>query len=129
MGGHDSGIFPDDQPQWGEMNLTKAGLEKIKVPLIYILGGPNDVAYKNGVDDVVRLNRVPVALASLDVGHGGTFLQPNGGKAVQIAIHWLDWQLKHDRRAERWFVGADCTLCVAKDVTYRAKHLASMPSR
>ena len=39
--------------------------------VIYILGGPSDIAYPNGMDDFARIGHVPVAVANLPVGHGG----------------------------------------------------------
>jgi hypothetical protein len=50
--------------------------------LIYIVGGPQDIAYANGMDDFKRIAHVPVAVANLPVGHGGTFNEPNGGAAA-----------------------------------------------
>ena len=37
----------------------------------YINGGEKDIAYANGMDPA-RIDKVPVAMANLDVGHGGT---------------------------------------------------------
>jgi hypothetical protein len=42
---------------------------------------------------------VPVAVANLPVGHGGTFLEPNGGAAASVAVSWLDWQLRGDMQS------------------------------
>ena len=47
----------------------------------------------------------------MPVGHGGTYLEPNGGAAASVAVSWLDWQLRGDATAERRFVGEDCGLC------------------
>jgi len=54
-------------------------LQTLHTPVIYIQGGPTDIAYANGMDDFKRIGHVPVAIANLPVGHGGTFLEPNGG--------------------------------------------------
>jgi hypothetical protein len=44
-------------------------------------------------------------------GHGGTYWEPNGGRAAAIVVAWLDWQLRGDARAARMFRGRNCTLC------------------
>jgi hypothetical protein len=109
---HNSGILPEDnEVRLAGMELGKEALEKLHSPIIYVLGGPTDIAYQNGMDDFDRIDSVPVMVANLDVGHGGTFYQPNGGKTAQVAVAWLDWQLKGDDAAAGWFVGSDCKLC------------------
>jgi len=54
---------------------------------------------------------VPVFKANLNVGHGGTYRQPGGGWFGEVAVHWLDWQLKGSADGARWFTGSDCRLC------------------
>lgn len=101
-----SGILPTPNAgKSGMPQLTKDQLEKIRVPMIYILGGKRDIAHDNGMDDFRRINHVPVFAANLDVGHGGTYRQPHGGDFAKVATAWLQWQLKHDREAEKMFVG------------------------
>jgi hypothetical protein len=107
---HSSGIFADANPIPG-ITITKAALQKLHTPIIYILGGPSDIAYVNGMDDFKRISSVPVFVANLDVGHGGTFMDANGGREAAVAVSWLDWQLKGDARAAKMFLGADCGLC------------------
>lgn len=41
----------------------------------------------------------------LNVGHAGTYREPNGGRAAAAVVAWLDWQLRRDRRAAKTFVG------------------------
>lgn len=109
---HNTGIFNDDPPTTiPGMDLRKDALAKVHTPTIYILGGSSDIAYENGMDDFERIARVPVAVANLSVGHGGTFQEPNGGAAAAVAVSWLDWQLRDDPEAARRFVGNDCGLC------------------
>ena len=91
--------------------ITKDDLKKLHMPVAYILGGPSDIAYPNGTDDVARLSHVPVFYANKDTGHGGTFSLVNGGDYGRVAVGWLDWQLKQDAGAAAMFVDADCTLC------------------
>jgi hypothetical protein len=62
-------------------------------------------------------------VASLDVGHGGTFMQPNGGLEASVAVSWLDWQLKGDAQAAKRFVGPDCGLCKDPQWKVQRKHM------
>jgi dienelactone hydrolase len=122
-----TGIFNDAGPaaaMSSEMNLTKEQLQKIHTSTIYILGGDTDIAYANGMDDFSRINHVPVAVANLlGVGHGGSYNKPNGGTAAQAAVHWLNWTLRGDAEAGKWFLGADCTLCQDSAWSFEAKGL------
>lgn len=73
---------------------------------------------------LAEIERVPAAVVNLrDAGHGGTFFEPNGGKAARIAVAWLDWQLKGDAASKRLFVGAGCGLCTDPGVTIERKRL------
>ncbi len=104
------------------MDLRKKALADVHSPVIYILGGPPDIAYANGMDDFKRIEGVPVAVANLPVGHGGTFREPNGGQAASIAVSWLEWQLRGDAAAARRFVGADCGLCRDADWSFERRN-------
>jgi dienelactone hydrolase len=104
------------------MDLTKDALANFHTPVIYILGGPTDIAYKNGMDDFKRIANLPVAVANLPVGHGGTYQEPNGGAAAQVAVSWLEWQLRGDAAAARRFVGDDCGLCRDSSWTFERRN-------
>jgi dienelactone hydrolase len=107
-----SGIFNDDKQGISGIEVSKSLLDEIHTPTLYILGGETDIAYANGMDDFRRITHVPAYLGNLvGVGHGGSYWQPNGGKAAAAVVAWLDWQLRGDRRAARNFVGKDCGLC------------------
>jgi dienelactone hydrolase len=107
-----SGIFIDNTQGISGIDVSKALLDKLHTPTLYILGGETDIAYKNGVDDFKRIKQVPAYLANLvGVGHGGTYWQPNGGKAAAAVVAWLEWQLRGDPSAAKMFVGKDCGLC------------------
>jgi dienelactone hydrolase len=108
---HNTGIFDAGASPMSGMEINKDALKSIHTPVIYILGGPTDIAYKNGMDDFQKISHVPVAVANIDKGHGGTYFQPNGGAAAQVAVKWLQWQLRGDEKAKAMFVGKDCGLC------------------
>jgi hypothetical protein len=114
---HSSGIFNTGANPIPGMDLNKGALAKLHTPVIYILGGPTDIAYANGEDDFKRIEHVPAMVANLDVGHAGTFMQPNGGLEASVAVSWLDWQLKGDAQAAKRFMGPACGLC--KDSRWR----------
>ena len=83
--------------------LLKEDLAKIKVPVAYFIGGESDIAYLNGLDDYRRITHVPVVFANYDAGHGETFGKPHGGTFAQMAIAWLDYQLKGKEANDRIF--------------------------
>lgn len=86
-------------------NLTKEHLGKLHTPTLYMLGGEKDIAYANGMNDYERINHVPVFMANMDVGHGGTYSQPHGGEFAKVATAWYQWQLKGDQAAGQLFSG------------------------
>ena len=120
---HNSGLFPEGAPRLPEMELAKDALARVRLPIVYILGGPTDIAFANGSDDFARLTGVAAAKVSFDVGHGGTFFQPNGGMAAEVATRWLDWTLKRDAAAAKWFVGLECRYCAVAGVGFASKNL------
>jgi dienelactone hydrolase len=85
------------------VDATKASLTRLHGPVLYVTGGPSDVAHPNALDDFGRIGQVPVFLASRDVGHGGTYREPNGGAYGRLAGAWLRWRLKGDRAAAAEF--------------------------
>ena len=85
--------------------LTKEQLAKLHTPTLYLLGGEKDIAYKNGMDDYRQINHVPVFVANMDVGHGGTYGRPHGGEFARVATAWYEWQLKGDKEAAKLFTG------------------------
>ncbi len=85
----------------GDMTMARADKESLKQlhnPIIYIVGGPSDVAYKNALLDYDRISHVPVAFTNLEEGgHMGTFGDQYGGSFARMALSWLDWQLKEKK--------------------------------
>jgi hypothetical protein len=114
----DSGVY-NVPGGLSRVKVNKFDLYSVHAPTAYITGGPTDQAHPNAMDDASRIKHVPVFLGWLPVGHGGTFSQPNGGDWASIAVNWLDWQLKGDANAGKWFLGADCGYC--KDARWRVE--------
>jgi hypothetical protein len=91
--------------------MKKVDLVKLHTPVLYILGGPQDMAEPNGLDDFQHIQHVPVFVADHPgAGHGGLFSEPNS-EGTKIELDWLDWQLHKDSTASHTFTGPDCTLC------------------
>jgi para-nitrobenzyl esterase len=90
-------------------------LKKLRTPVIYLMGGPSDIAFENAETDFKEIENVFVFKANLNVGHGGTFLEPHGGRFAEAATQWLLWQLKGDKKAGEMFLGDKCGLCTAPE--------------
>jgi hypothetical protein len=108
-----SGLFKveNEMTAVGGMPMPKKSkLNEIHTPIIYILGGKEDIAYENGMDDFHLISHVPACATNFPVGHGGTYRQPHGGEFSVVALAWLDWQLKGDKKAAKMFKGNKCGL-------------------
>jgi len=122
-----SGVYNRSGTGRSGVAIRKGDLRRLHTPVAYILGGPTDIAYPNGMDDVARIDHVPVFAGNLPVGHGGTFRVANGGDWARVAIAWLDWQLKRNRAARAWFAGTDCRLCTTFGWTVQRKQFLQVP--
>lgn len=122
-----SGVYNRMGTGLSGVRITKDDLKKLHTPVAYFIGGPADIAFANAADDVARLSHVPVLGANLPVGHGGTFRLAGGGDWGRAATAWLDWQLKGDAAAAKWFVGRDCRLCTTFGWTITRKQFPENP--
>ncbi|MBO3741125.1 cellulose binding domain-containing protein [Actinoplanes flavus] len=87
-------------------------LRRLTKPIAYFIGGPGDIAYPNAMDDWTKLPAgLPAFMGNLNVGHGGTYDQVNGGEFARVAVLYLKWRLKGDTTAGGSFVGSNCGLC------------------
>jgi hypothetical protein len=119
-----SGILGNPgQGMQGMPQLGKEQLEKLHTPTLYLLGGKKDIAYNNGMDDYNRINHVPVFVANMDVGHGGTYSKPHGGEFAKVATAWYKWQLKNDEEAGKMFTGNPCGLSSSEVWTVQKKNI------
>lgn len=111
-----SGMFSDADPN---------RLDHLHAPIAYFTGGPSDIAYENALNDWDDLpSGLPAFMGHLDVGHYGTFGEPDGGEYGRVGTAWLDWQLKGDTQARAEFVGGDCGLCTDPDWDTDQKNLS-----
>ena len=106
-----SGFFPEGANPINGVASDKAMLAGLHGPVLYVLGGPTDIAAANGTDDFARITRVPAALVNIPVGHGGTYMQPHGGVGAEVVTAWLDWQLKGKSDGQAAFSGPQCRFC------------------
>ncbi|MGC5307957.1 cellulose binding domain-containing protein [Micromonospora zamorensis] len=87
-------------------------LRRLTKPIAYFVGGSSDIAYPNAMDDWGKLPAgLPAFMGNLNVGHGGTYDQTNGGEFGRVAVLYLKWRLTGDTTAGANFVGANCGLC------------------
>ncbi|WP_277970764.1 hypothetical protein [Sphingomonas echinoides] len=117
-----SGFFAAGTNPLSGVVSDKALLKTLHGSVLYILGGPTDIAYPNGTDDYRRLETIPAAMVNIPVGHGGTYMQPHGGVGAEVVTAWLDWKLKGTKAAEARFTGPACGLCTDPRLTLERKH-------
>ncbi len=87
---------------------SAASLKNLHAPILYLVGGTTDVAWKNAQADYDAIKGVLVVLAdNTQSGHGGTYAQPHGGANARMVCAWLDWQLKGKSEHETLFLRGD----------------------
>lgn|GEM_PF-255772 len=118
-----SGIYIVPGSGRSRVAIDKSQLPRLHSPVLYLTGGPTDIAHENALDDVAKIDHVPVFFGALPVGHGGTFSEPNGGEWARVSTRWLDWQLKGDADASWDFAGADCRLCTDERWTVEQRQM------
>ena len=108
----------------GKMKMADASRKSLKNlhgPILYLVGGTEDVAWKNAQMDYDAIKKTPVVLAdNTTSGHGGTYEQPCGGDNSRMVRAWLDWQLKGRQEPKSLFIGGD--LSGYKDWTIKHKN-------
>jgi hypothetical protein len=119
-----SGLFPQSTAMGGGKVMSKDDLKSLHVPVAYVSGDAQDIAFVNAEDDFEHLASIPIFRAyERGIGHGGTYRQPNGGEFSGVAVAWLNWQLKNDQRAGLMFKGPNCGLCVNPRWVIRKKNI------
>jgi hypothetical protein len=126
LGMWNSGVWISGEMRAGDGTLlvatTKADLEHVHTPTLYINGDKIDPAMVNAADDFKRLHQVPVFFGSRhNAGHAGTYSHANGGEFANVAVAWLRWQLKAEKEASKVFTGPACALCKDPNWTAQSK--------
>ncbi len=108
-----SGIFPEGDQYNARFGITRSQLQKLHAPIAYFIGGESDIAYVNAEQDWQDLQNaaVPALNANLDVGHGATYAQPQGGTFAAAPLAWLQWQLQDNTAAGQLLLTQPCALC------------------
>lgn len=108
-----SGMITDEDQYMVRHGLKRSILAQMHAPIAYFIGGETDIAWANAEVDWKELQtlRIPAINANMDVGHGATFSQPDGGPFASGPVAWLKWQLKADPLARAMFVGERCGFC------------------
>ena len=119
-----SGVFPPTTGlSIGGSSFKKNNLSDLKIPVMYMIGNEGDVAYPNATSDFEILT-VPVVLCSnAKVGHEGTTLDPHGGEMGILAVKWLNWQLKGDKKSSTVFLNAKYIKSNLPDWTIKTKNI------
>jgi hypothetical protein len=128
LGMWNSGVWISGEMRTADGTLlvatTKADLEHVHSPTLYINGDKIDPAMVNAADDFKRLQQVPVFFGSRHgSGHAGTYSHANGGEFANVAVAWLRWQLKADKEASKVFTGPACALCKDPNWTVQRRGL------
>ncbi|KAL4801607.1 Alpha/Beta hydrolase protein [Aspergillus unguis] len=78
-------------------------IKEVEKPVFYFIGGEGDVAYPAATADYKNLTGVPKWIGNYPVGHSGTYREPDGGEFGVAAVQWLEWVLKGNETASRFF--------------------------
>ena len=117
---------------WGVNSSGMAGADQsfydlIHTPVLFVLGGPDDIAYDGGAEgyDAISKLDVPVMWFSKDLGHGGDLFKAGGGDFTKIDLAWLNWWLKGDETAtgKGALVGTTCKYCTDSAWEVKSAHL------
>ncbi len=118
-----SGVLNEVPEGYNLPKVNKEILGQLQIPLMYVIGGPSDIAYPNATDDYARITDLPVVILNQDVGHDGTYENPYGGSFSIPTIAWLNWHLKNDQEASFMFIGDECQLCDDDSWTFEKKNI------
>jgi dienelactone hydrolase len=112
-----SGCQPDSSNGGasGPLAVCRGELNCLNGPIIFLAGGPSDVAYNNSVQNFDLVSFVPAVFAShATAGHGG-FFGGNTSRTVQLqavraVVEFLDGTLNGNDNALSFLVGPDAEL-------------------
>lgn len=113
-------ILDDRIVTWGVTSSGMAGAtssfyDVIRTPVLFVEGGPDEVAYDGGLEGYQNTVETgfPVLWFSKNIGHGGDLFQPGGGDFTKLNLAWLNWWLKDDMSitGKGLLVGTECPYC------------------
>ena len=108
--------------------VDKSVLRTLHAPVLYLVGGKEDIAYENALDDFSRIDNVFTVLASDNSGHMGTYADEFGGTYGQLVVRWCEWMLRGEEWAASVFIGDEC-ICAYPgwDAQFKNKEKLTLP--
>ena len=109
----------------GEMQMSgasKKNLANLHTPMLYLNGGPADVAYKNAIGDYGRIENLPVVKITTLDGHHGTYYEAHAGLYAFVCRTWLDWMLKGDTGSSALFLNDEYEALAFPQWTFERKN-------
>jgi hypothetical protein len=67
-------------------------------------------------------SKIPMVKLNLDVGHGGTYMEKQGGKFGKVAVKFFNWQMKGDAAAGALFLKPEASALAADGWKIEAKN-------
>jgi hypothetical protein len=108
-----SSCYPDnsDGGRSGPLAVCRSDLDRLGGPVLFVTGGPTDIAHDNSVANFNLVAEVPAALASHEsAGHSGFFGSAPRHvqlEAVAAVVNWLDATLNGNAESLSYFSGSD----------------------
>lgn len=100
------------------------GLAKLHGPVMFINGGKEDFMMGPSKATYDKVDTLPAFYgARHGAGHTATSYHVGGGEFANVAVNWVKWQFKKDRKAAKMFVGKKCGLCVNENWDAEGKRL------
>jgi hypothetical protein len=122
-------------PRFTAIGITSSGMfggnaaiyDGIHTPFKIMNGGPDDMAYENGLNDYDEISSrgIPIIYFSkTSAGHGGDLFQARGDFNL-VNLAWLNWQLKGDEGAtgKGFLHGSTCEFCTASGWEYMSANI------
>lgn len=122
-------------PRFTAIGITSSGLmgsnaglyDKIHTPFKIMNGGPDDIAYENGLRDYEEISsrgKPTLYFSKTSAGHGGDLGQARGD-FNRVNLAWLNWQLKGDQGAtgKGFLSGSTCGFCTDSGWDYKSANL------
>jgi hypothetical protein len=104
---YNSGLFQRDQSIYNALHA----------PMAIFDGGPDDIAYANGLADFNAIDKIPMLFGNptscSSNAHVCTFFDANAGEFGRAGVAWARWHLLDDQGAtgKGMFIGDNCGLC------------------
>jgi hypothetical protein len=111
-----SSCYTDDSGggRSGPLATCRGDLDRLAGPIMFVTGGPTDIAYDNSLANFKLVTEVPAVLASHEsAGHSGFFGSAPRNvqlEAVAVVVKWLDATLNENAESLSYFVDSEPVL-------------------